>query len=118
MTFFATNAGGSDFNTNVVTIAISTTTSEAIDLGSLGFVGIILPSAFTGTAITFTGSIDNSTFTALYNSNNSAYSIAVSASRYYMLNPADFMGSRYIKLVSNATEAAGRTITVITRSFV
>lgn len=118
MTFFATNAGGSDFNTNVVTISNGGTTSTAIDLSSLGFVGFILPSAFTGTAITFTGSIDNSTFTALYNSSNSAYSITVAASRYYMLNPADFMGSRYIKLVSNATEGGARTISVITRSFV
>jgi len=118
MTFFATNAGGSNFDSNTVTIAINTTTSDVIDLGSNGFVGIILPSAFTGTAITFTGSIDNSTFTALYNSSNSAFSIAVAASRYYILNPADFLGTRYVKLVSNASEAAARTITVVTRSFV
>lgn len=118
MTFFATNAGGSNFNTNAVTIAINASTSSVLDLESNGFVGLILPSAFTGTAITFTGSIDNSTFTALYNSSNSAYSIAVSASRYYMLNPADFIGTRYVKIVSNGTEAAARTITTITRSFV
>lgn len=118
MAFFATNAGGSDFNSNVVTIASGGTTSTVIDLSSLGFVGIIFPAAFTGTAITFQGSVDNSTFTALYNSSNTAYSITVAASRYYMLNPADFMGSRYIKIVSNATEGGTRTLTTITRSFV
>lgn len=118
MTFFATNAGGSNFDTNTVTIAINTTTSTALDLSTNGFVGLIIPSAFTGTAITFTGSIDNSTFTALYNSDNSAFSITVSASRYYCLNPADFLGMRYVKIVSNASEAAARTITVVSRSFV
>lgn len=116
MTFFATNAGGSDFDVNSVTIA--TTTSTTIDLGSKGFVGIIMPAAFTGTAITFTGSVDNSTFVALYNSDNSAFSITVSASRYYVLNPADFLGCRYVRIVSNATEGASRTLTVLTRSFV
>lgn len=117
MTFFATNAGGSDFNTNAVTIANGATTSSALDLSTNGFVGFIMPAAFTGTAVTFTGSIDNSTFTALYNSDNSAFSITVSAARYYCLWPADFLGMRYVKIVSNATEGGARTITVITRSF-
>lgn len=118
MAFFRTNAGGSDFNTNAVTIAINASTSSSLDLGANGFVGFIIPSAFTGTAVTFTGSIDDSTFTALYNADNSAFSITVSASRYYCLNPADFLGMRYVRLVSNGSEAAARTITVITRSFV
>lgn len=118
MTFFATNAGGSNFDTNVVTIPISTSTSTSIDLSSNGFVGFITPAALTGTAFTFTGSIDDSTFTAIYNSSNTAYSITVGTSRYYMLNPADFLGCRYVRIVSNGTEAAARTITVITRSFV
>lgn len=116
MAFFATNAGGSNFDTNSVTIA--TTTSTVLDLKANGFVGFITPAALTGTAFTFEGSIDNSTFTALYNADNSAFSITVSASRYYCLNPADFLGMRYVRLVSNATEGAARTVTVITRSFV
>jgi len=117
MTFFATNAGGSNFDIDAVTIAINSTTSTALDLSSNGFVGFITPGTLTGTAFTFTGSIDNSTFVALYNSDNSAFSITVGASRYYCLNPADFLGMRYVKIVSNQTEAAARSITVMTRSF-
>lgn len=117
MTFFATNAGGSSVNTGAVTIASGATASTAIDLQSFGFVGFITPAALTGTAFTFTGSIDNSTFVALYNSDNTAYSITVGTSRYYCLNPADFLGMKYVKIVSNGAEGADRTITVITRSF-
>ncbi len=117
MAFFATNAGGCDFDSNAVTIASSSTTSGALDLLSNGFVGFIMPSAFTGNAVTFTGSIDGSNFFALYNADNSAYTVAVAASRYYCLWPADFLGMRYVKIVSNATELGTRTITVITRSF-
>lgn len=118
MTFFATNAGGSNFDVDAVTIALNASTSSTHDLMTNGFVGFIIPSAFTGTAITFTGSADGTNFFALYNSDNSAFSITVSTSRYYCLNPADFLGMRYVRLVSNGTEAAARTITVISRSFV
>lgn len=118
MTFFATNAGGSDFDTNAVTIANGGTTSTSLDLSARGLVGFITPAALTGTAFTFTGSVDNSTFVALYNSDNTAYSITVGTSRFYCLNPADFLGMRYVKIVSNGSEAAERTITVTTRSFV
>lgn len=117
MTFFPTNSGGATLDTNAVTIAQGASTSSAINLSSMGFVGFITPASLTGTAFTFTGSIDDSTYTALYNSDNTAYSITVGTSRYYCLNPADFLGMKYVKIVSNDTEAAARTITVITRSF-
>lgn len=117
MTFFANNAGGSDYDVNAVTILINTTTSTDIDLSSRGFVGFVIPSAFTGTAVTFTGSVDGTNFFALYNSDNTAYSITVGTSRFYCLNPADFLGMRYVRLVSGSSEAAARTISIATRSF-
>lgn len=117
MTFFATNAGGSNFDVDAVAIDINSTTSAVIDLNANGFVGFIMPAAFTGTAVTFSGSVDNIAFADLYNASNIIFSITVSAARYYCLNPSDFLGMRYVKIVSNATELAERRIAVITRSF-
>lgn len=118
MTFFQnTNGSGVDQDTNTVTIAQGASTSSSINLGSKGLVGFITPASLTGTAFTFTGSIDGSTFVAIYNSDNTAYSITVGTSRYYILNPADFLGTRYVRIVSNGTEAAARTITFLSRSF-
>lgn len=117
MTFFATNAGGSNFDVDAVTIALNGTVSSAYDLKTNGFVGFVTPATLDGTAFTFQGSPDGTTYTALYNSANVAFSITVATSRYYILNPADFLGCRYVKIVSGSTETAARTITVIARSF-
>ncbi len=111
------NGFGENFSPAVVKIESGATTSSSQDLGAQGLVGIIMPAAFTGTAITFQGSMDNVTFTSLYNSNNSAYSITVSASRYYILWPADFLGCRSVRIVSNGAEGALREITLVMRSF-
>lgn len=100
---------------NEVTIASGQTVSGAIDLQGLVLVQIIMPAAFTGTAITFQSSINDVTYQALYNSSNSQMSITVAASRNYNIAPVDFAGCRYLKLVSGSAEGAGRTIGLVTR---
>lgn len=100
------------------TIAISTTTSGAVDLQGQALCAIQMPSAFTGASITFQGSVDGSTYQAIYNSSNTQYSITVSASRTYAINPTDFAGFRYIKIVSASSEAAARSIVLGCRSAV
>lgn len=100
---------------NNATIAISTTTSGAIDLQGLALCQIVMPSAFTGASITFTSSHNDGTYQALYNSSNTQLSITVGTSRTYNINPADFAGVRYLKIVSASSEAAARTIGLITR---
>lgn len=110
--------GATQLSQTTLTIASGQTTSDAIDLGSMGLVGFLMPSAFTGTSITFTGAFsDSDTYTALYNADNNAFSITVAVDRYYMLNPADFIGTRFVKFVSGSSEGAERTLKVITRSF-
>lgn len=104
-----------NLTTNNITIASGQTVSGGLDLQGLALTAIQMPAAFTGTAITFQGSFDDSTYQAIYNTANSAYSITVSASRTYAINPADFAGFRYIKIVSNGAEGAARTIVVSSR---
>lgn len=99
------------------TIANGATTSDALDMGASpdalgGFCGFITPSALTGTAFTFTVSLDDVTYTALYNA-STQLSIAVTTSRAYGFT-ADQKSTlapwRFIKIVSGSTELGARTI--------
>jgi fibronectin-binding autotransporter adhesin len=101
----------------VATISSGQTVSNAVDLGTVNawdaFVGFSMPSAFTGTALTFQVSTDGSNFQDLYDSSNTQVSITVTVSKDYGFTD-DVMSVlsvwRYVKLVSNAAEGAGRTI--------
>ena len=99
-----------------VLIASGQTTSAAIDLGDQIIVGIQIPSAFTGVALTFQAAYDNATFVAVTDKSGAAYSVTVAASKYVSLSPLDLAGVRYVKFVSGASEGADRTIGVITRT--
>jgi hypothetical protein len=98
-----------------VTIASSGTESAAVDLRGMTLCGFYLPAALTGTAVSFKASIDNSTFVTVEDGFGNTVSKTVSASKAIILNPSDFAGIQYLKLVSNATEAAERTITLALR---
>ena len=101
------------FNTSTVTIESSGTTSSARDLNGLGnLVALVTPSALTGTSFTFQASTDGSTYNAVYNE-GTQYSVTVAASRYVALDPSVFAGAQYVKVVSGSTEAAERTITLV-----
>lgn len=101
-----------------VTISSGSTTSGAFATEGLGVVALIMPSAFTGTTMSFTGSNDGATYNALYNTSGTALSITVAAGRNILFSPGDLVGIRFIKLVSGSTEGADRSIRVITRTFV
>jgi len=104
-----------NLTTNDVSIASGQTASGALDLQGLALTAIQMPSAFTGTSITFQGSFDGATYQDIYNTANTQYSITVAASRTYAINPSDFAGFRYIKIVSGSSEGAARTIVVSSR---
>ncbi len=99
----------------ITKIASGQTTSEAVSLKEASIVGIIIPSAFTGTSLTFmvseeeggtykqmTRGIDGASVTAL-----------ASADDHIAILIGDFLTSKYIKLVSSASEAADREIELI-----
>jgi hypothetical protein len=104
-----------NFVVHTATILSGQTTSDAIDLQGRPLVGMILPAAFTGSTITFTISVDNSTFTAVYNTANTQLSVTVTQGRAYLFSPGDLVGVRYLKLVSGSSEGADRSITLISR---
>lgn len=102
------------------TIANGATTSDALDMGANpdplgGLAGFMIPASFTGTAITFSVSNDDSTYAALYNS-NTQLSITVSTSRAFGFTADQrslLSAWRYVKLVSGSAEGGARQITAI-----
>jgi uncharacterized membrane protein len=97
-----------------VTIANGQTTSGAFDCGNTTLAAIQLPSDFTGASVSFQGSIDGTTYTAIYDDTNTLYSISVGTSRGYSLDLAVFYPWRYIKVVSASSEGGARAIVVST----
>lgn len=95
-----------------VTIALSGTTSAAIAAKGMSLVGIQFPAALTSTAVTFTVSSDGVTYVPLYNSAG-AVSYTIAAGRYMAINPVDFYGATYFKIVMGSSEAAARSLTAI-----
>ncbi len=112
--FFSGRIG---FQTATATVLSGATSSDAIQLNGFGLVGLILPSALTSTTMTFTGSQDGTTYTALYNTSGSLLTVTVAASRIILFVPGDLVGVNYIKLVFGTAEGADRAISSISRSF-
>ena len=104
------------FNNNqVATIPISSTTSNAIGLGGQELCGIQLPATLTGTSITFTVATTlGGTYQPLYNSAGQV-SYTVAGGRFIAINPADFYGVSFFKIVSGSTEIAARTLICATK---
>lgn len=79
-------------------------------ISGFSLVGISLPAALTGTALTFT--VCNTlagTYVPLYNAAG-VVSYTVAASRYVAIDPKDFQGVAYLKIVSGSAEGAARTL--------
>jgi len=100
-----------------VAIANGQTTSSAVTIPSgLSPIGFITPAALTSTAMTFTVSVDDSTFVALKKNDGSAsISYTVTTSSYYPMNPADFFGISVLKFVGGSSEGGARTLTLVCR---
>lgn len=97
-----------------VVIPSSSTTSGAATISSgTRVVGLKTPAALTGSNVSFQSSSDNGvSFQAVYNG-GSLYSVAVGTDRYIALDKDVFDGAAFVKVVSDGTEAAARTITLV-----
>lgn len=100
-----------------VGIANGQTVSEAINCGGMALTGIKFPAAFTGTAVTFQmcDTIDG-TYVPVYNAAG-AVSYTIAQGRYYAIDPKDFQGIKFLKIVSGSAEGAGRTLVVSMKGF-
>lgn len=100
------------------TIAASATVSSAIDLGGFVLCGIQVPAAFTGVALTFQASMDGVTYQPMRNTySGTALSYTVAQGEYIAVNPVDFYGVNFLKIVSGSTESALRNLVLAVRGF-
>lgn len=105
-------------NRKHISIAIATgqTKSAAIPIDmDRSLTAVQFPAAMTGDALTFEASLDGSTFAPIYNG-ATLYSVAFAPSRCVALDPKVLGNFSQIKLVSDETELADRTILGVIRS--
>lgn len=101
------------------TIANGVQESAALDMGGFTLCGILLPAAFTGTALTFEVSDSLSgTFVALKSTTSgTALSYTVAQGTYAAIDPKDFQGVNFLKLKSGTAEGAARALTLYAKGF-
>lgn len=102
----------------LVTIPLGGTFTPSIPMDQNKIpLAIDVPSAFTGTAITFRASSQSGdTLDPLYNE-ATLYSVTIGPSRFVSLNRSVFEGVKFLQIVSNAGgggETAARDIILIT----
>lgn len=110
----AANYFGNQIVGKPVTIFTGGTKSSVVDLLGYSLVGIIIPAAFTGTALSFeTSDAADGTFVPVKSTTSgSALSYTVAQGTYAAIDPKDFAGVRFIKFVSGSTEIADRVIKI------
>lgn len=93
-------------------IAASATTSAAFDLAGTTMAALALPTPFSGTLIEFQADIAG-TWQPVHKADGNKLTVTVAGDRVVALNQADFRGLERLRIVSNATEAAIRNISVL-----
>lgn len=93
-----------------ITIANGASNSSAFQPGYSPSGKIVIPAAFTGTSIKYQGAdTAGGTFSDLYDWNNQAISHPVTAGKRYAI-PLEALSEPFVRVVSDATEGAERTI--------
>lgn len=98
-------------------IASAGSISASIDLGTGRLVAILYPATWTAAALTFQASVDNSTFGDIYDAATER-NYTVTAGKYVVVSPVDWISVRYLKLRSGTaaaavTQSANRDFTLV-----
>ena len=96
-------------------IAAGQTASAAIDLSGCTLCGVYVPAAFTGTTLAFQASPDGAAFSRVGDGSGNAYVQSLAPGDFVPVDTAVFAGVRFVKIVSNAAEAAARSLTLAVR---
>jgi hypothetical protein len=112
---------GVRFTTQTVTIANGASLSNEVDLETKTLIAIDMPASWTAANLTLQASVDNSTWDNVFDSLGTEVTITAAASRFILLNPADFVSVRYLKVRSGTSgtpvnQGGARTITLIVRA--
>jgi hypothetical protein len=106
--------GGPDISQSTATIANGAATSNAIQAGQMVPVALVMPAAFTGATVSFTGTFDGTNYFPIWSA-GALYTETVSTSVIVVLTPLMLAGLLCFKIVSASNEGGARTITVLSR---
>ena len=84
--------------TKTLTISSGESVSDALDLRGKTLIGLIMPSALTSTSMNFELSVDNDSFSDMYDTDGNKIAITVASSRFISIDGTDFYSARYLKL--------------------
>lgn len=99
-----------------VTAAAGATHTSNIDCRGFALVAVATPAALTSTTGALQTSLDGGlTWLPVYDREGSAITLALAASRYIALSPAEVAGLGLARLSLGTAEAAERTITFVVR---
>lgn len=102
-----------------VVIASGSASSAAVSMKGFSLVGINFPASFSGSSVTFAAA---DTLTGSYSvvkstTSGTTLTYTVSASNYSAIDPKDFYGIKFLKIVSNGTQNAPRTLSCSLKGF-
>jgi hypothetical protein len=100
-----------------ITIAAEGSTSGAFNLRETGSGGgaVLFPAAFNGTEVSFVASTSLAgTYAPVLDVDNAAVTMSVTTSSWLAL-PTEVLTHRYAKIVSNSSEAAARSMHIVTK---
>lgn len=103
-----------------VTISNGQSFSNVVDIGNKTVIGIVMPGSWTAANLTMQVSTDGTTYNDVYDSAGTEKTYTAAVSRYIIIDPADFIGAKYIKVRSGTAAAtvnqgAERIIKLITK---
>jgi len=99
---------------DTVVIASSGTDSTILKIEGDKYASALrIPAAFTSTSVTFKSGTSEADMSPVSNLNGVVLTGTVSAGGHYILEPVDFVGIRFIQVISGSAEAAERTLTIV-----
>lgn len=108
----------SDFHQQCIDVVSATilngqSDSDTVSLNGTSIAGLYVPSAFTGTELTFQASFDGTNFFVVQDGLGTAIAVTVSPSIYVPLSPQSFYGIRNLRIISGSPEASDRVLSVV-----
>lgn len=98
-------------------IAQSSTTSAEINLQGTTLCGLFIPSTMDGTSLTFqVANASGGTFYDMRDIYNNLITAQITDGDFVYIDPTLFAGVQFIKIISDATETAERTIGIAARA--
>ena len=102
----------------VITVATDASNSSGVKTDAMLLTGILFPAAMTGANVTFDFSFDGTNWVDVVETDGTEVSYVVTAGDVVRVDPSGwaFASSGYLRITSDATEVADRTISLIFRT--